>query len=409
VTPHRFRCISCGGTYAPNETTGTCPACGDMKGTLDVQYDFGAGVRPADLGRRGEGIFRLAPLLPLPDDAPRTPLTVGDTPLYESPRLARHLGVARFWIKDDGRNPSASMKDRATAIACSHAASIGCKVVAAASTGNAAASLSTVAASMGLKTVIFVPKTAPKPKVSQMLLAGATVIMVDGNYDRAFDLCAAAVRRFGWYSRNTATNPYLAEGKKTATIEVAEALNWDLPDVISVGLGDGCVFGAQYKACVDLRLAGLASSQPRLVGVQAEGAAPLAAAFDAGTDTVPACEPATFADSISVGIPRDQIKALRAARRSGGAIVAVADDRIREAMRLLASTAGVFAEPAGAAGFAGLLELSARGKLAKSDRVVALVSGHGLKDTEGAMSAATGSPVLVPADESALDRIEGIA
>ena len=406
MADYRLRCVTCATPYQPDEVDGVCPACGDLKGTLDVLLEGLPGLAPASLGTPGTGIFRLGPLLPLPADCARTPLLVGDTPLYDAPRLAARLGVERLWIKDDGRNPSASMKDRATAIALAHAASLGRMVVATASTGNAASSLATLAASMGLRAVIFVPRTAPRPKVSQMLLAGARVVMVDGTYDQAFDLCASAARRFGWYSRNTATNPYLAEGKKTAAIEVAEALGWDVPDVYAVGVGDGCVFGAQHKGFSDLLAAGLTRALPRLIGVQAEGSAPLAAAFDAGsTDVIPVV-PATFADSIAVGVPRDQVKALRAARSTGGALIGVPDDRIREAMRLLAAELGVFAEPAGAAGFAGLLQLSRQGRLGPRDRVVAVVSGHGLKDTDGAMSASLGSPLPVAADDGAWPTLE---
>lgn len=401
-----LECVTCGTRFIPGETAGTCPMCGELKGTLDAVFHLD-GI--PDFGRPGTGVFRFEPLLPVAPDGPRTPLLVGDTPLVPAPRIAARLGIGDLRLKDEGRNPSASMKDRATAVALAHAASIGRKVVAAASTGNAASSLATLAASMGLKAVIFVPRTAPRPKVSQMLLAGATVVTVDGTYDQAFDLCAEAVRRFGWYSRNTATNPYLAEGKKTAAFEIAEALGWTVPDLVAVGVGDGCVYGAQYKGFRELADACITRSIPRLIGVQAAGAAPLAAAFDQDLDETEPCEPDTFADSISVGVPRDQVKALRAARRSNGALLAVTDDRIREAMRLLAAEAGVFAEPAGAAGLAGLLELAERGFLNRTDRAVAIVSGHGLKDTEGAMSAVAGVPVPVPPGQEALSRLDRIA
>jgi threonine synthase len=409
--PERFHlaCVACGRTYRPGQVEGTCPSCGDRRGTLDVVYDLASGLKTTDLGVPGAGLFRFAPLLPLSPPDPRTPLHVGDTPLVEAPRIAARLGIARLWLKDEGRNPSASMKDRATAVALAHAAGAGRNVVVAASTGNAASSLATIAASMGLRAVIFVPATAPRPKVSQMLLAGATVVAVDGTYDQAFDLAAEAARRFGWYSRNTATNPYLAEGKKTCAIEVAQALAWEAPDLVAVGVGDGCVYAAQHKAFAELRAAGLTRALPRLVGVQAEGAAPLAAAFAAGRDATEPVATRTFADSISVGVPRDEVKALRAARESGGEILAVPDDAIRSAMRTLACEAGVFAEPAGAAGLAGLMAMAAAGRLQRSDRVVAIVSGHGLKDTEGAMSAATGSPIPIPPDPDALDRLATLA
>lgn len=401
----RFRCVSCRRGFNPADQPGTCPDCGPMNGTLDVEYDFGDGLRESDLGTVGRGIFRFTPLLPLEADAPTTPLRVGDTPLYESSILASRLGIGKVWVKDDGGNPSASLKDRATAVALSHAASLGRTTITAASTGNAASSLATLAASMALKAVIFVPDSAPRPKVAQMLLADATVIQVHGTYDQAFDLCTEAAARFGWYSRSTAINPYLAEGKKTCAFEIAQALNWKAPDWVAVGVGDGCVFGALHKGFSDLVRAGLAPGVPRLLGVQAVGCAPLVRAFHSGKD-VESCVPDTYADSIAVGVPRDRVKALRAARKSQGGLVAVSDDRIREAVRLLASRVGVFAEPAGAAGLAGLLEHSEKGRLHTDDTAVVIVSGHGLKDTDGAITAATKSPMEVQPGEEGIAKLE---
>ncbi|NOZ02798.1 MAG: threonine synthase, partial [Deltaproteobacteria bacterium] len=360
----RLECVTCGQRIDPTKTVGTCPDCGAINGTLDLVYDLTPGVRPDSLGATGQGMFRLLPLLPIGADFPTTTLRVGDTPLYDAPAIASRLGIRRLFIKDEGLNPSASIKDRATAVALAHAAHLGHRTVTTASTGNAASSLAIIAASMCIKAVIFVPRTAPDPKVAQMLLAGATVIRVAGTYDEAFDMAAEAAPRFGWYSRNTATNPYLAEGKKTCAIEAAEALHWEVPDHCAVGVGDGCVYAAMHKGFKELATAGLTSALPRMLGVQAQGCAPLARAFESGGEFQPIDRPDTYADSIAVGVPRDRVKALRAARESKGAIISVTDERIREAVRLLASSAGVFAEPAGAAGLAGLIESSARGVLA---------------------------------------------
>ncbi len=399
------RCVTCGREVPLDRAPGRpCEACGPVRGTTEVVYDL-TRVRP-EFGAPGQGIFRFAPLLPVPDPGPRLPLLVGDTPLYDTPRLARRLGVARLLVKDDGRNPSASLKDRASSLAVAHALHLGSPVIAAASTGNAASSVALIAASAGIKAVLFVPENSPPPKVAQMLLAGAVVVCVRGTYDQAFDLCAAACERFGWYSRNTATNPVLAEGKKTVAIEVAEACGWDPPDLVAVGVGDGCVFAAIHKGFQELHDLGLLDKVPRLLGVQAGGCAPLARAFEAGTlEAVPVPEPHTYADSIRVGVPRDQVKAVRAARASGGSIVAVPDDLIRQAQRLLAREAGVLAEPAGAAGLAGVLYLADAGLLDPAQTVAAIVTGHALKDVAGAMSAVREEPVAVDPDPEELDKV----
>lgn len=399
------RCITCGQQVPLDRSPGrTCEACGPILGTTEVLYDLSR-VRP-DFGRRGDGVFRFAPLLPVPDPGHRLPLLVGDTPLYDAPRLAQRLGIAQVLVKDDGRNPSASLKDRASAMAVAHAVTLGRSVIAAASTGNAASSIALLGAAAGLKVVLFVPAAAPPPKVAQMLLAGALVVRVRGTYDQAFDLCALACERYGWYSRNTATNPVLAEGKKTVALEVAQECSWDPPGLVAVAVGDGCILAAIHKGFKELYALGLTARVPRLVGVQAQGCAPLARAHDRGETTVkPVFEPETYADSIRVGIPRDQVKALRAVSESKGYLLAVPDDLIREAQRLLSREAGVLAEPAGAAGFAGLLHLAATGLLSRDDRAVVIVSGHALKDVTGAMSAVVEQPLEIEAEPSALDGV----
>jgi len=402
------RCIQCGRAIPLDESPGRpCATCGPIDGTTAVEYDLAsARLDPAHpFDHRLPGLFRYAAILPVDPPGERLPVRVGDTPLYEAPRLASRLGIAKVLVKDDGRNPSASSKDRASAMAVAHALRLGRPVIAAASTGNAASSLALLAAAAGLRAVLFVPVTAPRPKLAQMLLAGAAVVRVHGTYDQAFDLCAAACDRFGWYSRNTATNPLLAEGKKTAALEIAEGCRWDPPDVVAVGVGDGCVAAALHKGFRELHALGLIRRLPRLIGVQAAGCAPLAHAFQTRGRPAPVLEPRTYADSIAVGVPRDQKKVLTAVAESGGEIVAVPDDLIREAQRLLARESGVFAEPAGAAGLAGLLHLSRARRLPEQTRAAVLVTGHALKDTEAALSAAPEAPMDIPASEDALDSV----
>jgi len=393
VRTFKLKCVTCGREFAPTEVEYTCPDCGPVKGTLDVVY-----TRPDVLIDQSEpSLFRYNNL-PFDAKEANLPVRVGWTPLVDAPRLAKRLEVRRLLLKDDTRNPSSSMKDRATAVALARATHIKSDIIATASTGNAASSLAVLSAATGKKAVIFCPKAVPQAKLSQMLLFGARVVRVNGNYDQAFDLCAIAVDRFGWYSRNTATNPFLAEGKKTAALEIAEQLDFQAISGVAVGVGDGCIFGAQYKGFSELKEWGYINEIPKLFGVQAMGSSPLVTAFNANADLVTPIEPETFADSISVGVPRDQVKALRAARESNGAFIAVTDDEIRQAMRLIAQEGGVFAEPAGATGLAGLISLAKQGHLDKNGTYVAMVTGSGLKDIDGVISATRTSPVDVRAD-----------
>jgi threonine synthase len=311
------------------------------------------------------------------------------------------MDLPYLYLKDDGRNPTASFKDRASAIGVVKALELGYETITCASTGNAASSLAGLAASVGLRSVIFVPQRAPQAKIAQLLIFGARVILVQGTYDQAFDLCLEAAKEYPWYSRNTAYNPYLSEGKKTAALELCEQLDWQAPDRIFVSVGDGCIIGGIWKGLKDLVALGFIDRLPQLVGVQAEGAAPLVRAWEEGSEEIVPLVPHTLADSISVGQPRDRVKALRAVRETGGRYVAVSDDEILEAMRLLGREAAIFAEPAGAAGFAGLHKLVLQGEIDPEERIVVLVTGNGLKDVDSAIRA-TGQPELIEPNMSAL-------
>jgi threonine synthase len=320
--------------------------------------------------------------------------------------LEKQLGLRRLWIKDDGREPTASFKDRASAVGVVKALELGRNIITCASTGNAASSLAGLATSVELTTYIFVPRTAPQAKVAQLLIFGANVIMVEGTYDQAFDLCLEASKEYGWYSRNTAYNPYLSEGKKTAALEICEQLGWEAPDRIFVSVGDGCIIGGLWKGLKDLCALGFIDKMPKLMGVQAEGAAPLVRAWREGTEEIEPVVLNTLADSIAVGVPRDRIKALRAVRQTGGEFVAVSDEEILDAMRVLARGAAVFAEPAGATGFAGLVKLVREGRIDPEERIVVLVTGNGLKDVASAIKA-TGQPHLIEPTMEDLRRLMG--
>jgi threonine synthase len=400
-------CDACGRRFAPDEVRYTCPDCGDLHGTLAFHYRIDE-AREALLARiatppAGEGIWRYLPLLPVAAAPSFRHPPFGPTPLLEANELAPAGG--KLWLKDDGRNPSGSFKDRASVVGVVDALERGAEVLTAASTGNAASSVSLFCAVADLPAVLFVPKAAPAPKVAQLLLFGARVLAVDGTYDQAFDLSLEATRRFGWYSRSTAFNPVLGEGKKTVALELWEQLGRRAPDAVVVPVGDGCIIGGVHKGFCDLREMGLIDRVPRIHGVQARGSNALVTAFDAGAEVVVPIEADTLADSISVGQPRDARKALRAARDSGGCFVAVEDDEILAAMRTLARKAGVFAEPAGAAGFAGLQTLVERGAIGAGEETVVLVTGNGLKDVAGARRAADGEPTVIEPSLAAVERV----
>ena len=400
-----LKCMICGAEYGVEEVMYVCPKHGD-EGILDVVYDYALVSRWLTREKLADdptdSIWRYKPLLPVKADSTVPPLQVGWTPLYRARRLADQLGLQHLWIKDDGRNPTASFKDRASAVGVVKAMELGQYIITAASTGNAASSLSGLSASVGIKNMIFVPETAPQAKIAQLLVFGATVIAVKGTYDQAFDLCLAATKEYGWYSRNTAYNPYLSEGKKTAALEVCEQLGWDAPDRIFVSVGDGCIIGGLWKGLKDLVALGFIEKMPRLMGVQAEGSAVLYTAWQKGTEEIEPIVPQTLADSISVGIPRDRLKALRAVRDTESEYITVSDDEILEAMRVLARGAAVFGEPAGVTGFAGLQKMVREGRINPEERIVVLVTGNGLKDVGSAIKA-SGTPYLI---EPSLDDLK---
>ncbi len=401
-------CINCGRSYQPRPEQYLCGDCGEQ-GILEVGYDYP--VLKKEWSREqlkqnpDPSIWRYAPLLPVRPQTPRPRLRIGMTPLYQSKALAERLGLNNIYIKDDGLNPTGSLKDRASALAVVKGQEAGADIVACASTGNAASSLAGNIASMGgkMRAVIFIPARAPLGKLTQLLVYGAVVVSVQGSYQDAYRLSERAIRQWGWYNRNAAINPYLVEGKKTVTLELAEQLNWELPDWLVFSVGDGCTIAGAWKGLVDLKQLGFIERLPRLLGVQAAGSAPITKAFKSGKALEVSGED-TLADSIAVGNPRNHVKALRAIRASGGDMVNVTDQEILEMIQLLAEKTGVFGEPAGVAGLAGLRKMTARGLIKAGEQVVAVITGNGLKDSKNAQLA-TGKPFRVEPDFQVLERI----
>jgi threonine synthase len=408
-----LRCTLCKRLYPYGSVEYVCP---DDGGNLDVEYVYDR-IQEIHAARGidgGPGMWRYKGLMPIDPGAEVPPLMVGDTPLYKSEILAKRLEVGAVWIKDDGRNPTASLKDRASALIVAKARAEGHQIITTASTGNAAAALAGLAASVQLPVVIFVPASAPPAKITQLLAYGAHVLLVEGTYDDAFDLCLEATERFGWYCRNTGYNPFTAEGKKTVSFEICEQIasspaeTFHPPDWIVVSVGDGNIISGVHKGLKDLFALGWIDDVPHLLGVQAEGSAALYNAWKRDLDPadLQPIEASTIADSISAGLPRDAVKATNAVKGTGGAFLAVSDAAILAAIPDLARHTGVFAEPAAAAAFAGLLKASGEGLFKPEDEIVLLVTGNGLKDVASAQKA-VGSGYRVKPDMNEVSRVIG--
>jgi threonine synthase len=400
-----YRCSICKTEYKPGQVTYTCPQDG---GNLDVLLDYD-GIRekfePEDITSRADtSLWKYTPLLPVYEvKGHGTPLhAAGWTPVFKMDRLAEKLGFKQFWLKDESRNPTASFKDRASAIVVARAQEIKAEVVVTASTGNAGAALAGMSAAVGQKAVIFAPKSAPPAKVAQLLVFGAKVMLVDGTYDDAFDLTVKAAQEFGWYCRNTGYNPFTAEGKKTAAFEIWEFMGEAIgtnPFTVLVSVGDGNIISGIHKGFKDLLELGWIDQIPRIIGVQAEGSAAIANAFRAGTEEIAPVSAHTLADSISVDLPRDGVRAIRAARDTGGTYITVSDEEILSAIAELGKV-GVFAEPAGATSYAGLVKAAGQGVVGGDDPILVLNTGSGLKDVKAAMQAVIEAPVIEPTLEA---------
>ena len=395
-----YRCSLCGNEYSPGEVIYTCPKDG---GNLDIVLDYQSIMKSTSpeiiQASQDFSLWRYLPLLPIGDpEGYLTPLrAAGWTRLFSPSALRQHLGLERFWVKDESSNPTASFKDRASAVVVGRAREIGAQVVVTASTGNAGAALAGMSAAVGQKAVIFAPRNAPPAKVAQLLIYNAQVYLVEGSYDQAFELSIQASEEFGWYCRNTGYNPFTAEGKKTAAFEIWECLlnrqTFERPLVVFIPVGDGNIISGIHKGFKDLRGLGWLDMMPRLFGIQAEGSAAIANAYINGTEKITPVTAHTLADSISVDLPRDGVRAVRAARQTGGSYIKVSDREILNAMAELGK-AGIFAEPAGATSYAGLVKAIENNDIQPEDPVLVLNTGSGLKDVE-AVSDAVGNAIPI--------------
>lgn len=385
MTRFVYRCSNCGQRRPRDEVRYLCPVCArdyrpglPLVGVLTAEFDYGAIKRKFRRDKPDWELFSAVEKKFYP------PFPVGNTPFFPSVALGDELGFDNVWIKNDGLNPSASLKDRASFLIVAEANRLKENTIVTASTGNAASALAAVCAAAGKRAVIFVPESAPKAKLVQMILYGATVIPVKGTYDDAFQLSLDYTAKRGGLNRNTAYHPLTIEGKKTVGLEIWWQNNWRVPDAILVPTGDGVIISGVHKAFCDLKAAGLISRLPQLVCVQAENSAAIHHYVESGVYKN-AAHPHTIADSISVSIPSNAHMARQAILDSGGFSITVSDEEILAGQKTLAAKTGIFAEPACAAVVAGLKKLKRSRKLARQAQIVLLITGHGLKDVEAAM------------------------
>lgn len=370
----RYICSECGRRYPIEPRFMVCPQC-SLAQAPDQPL---CGVLEVELAGEVSTDWCISSLLPVEKQF-FPPIPVGNTPLWAPHRLRRELDFPGLYIKDDGLNPTCSLKDRASFLVSAFAAKFGIQEIVLASTGNAGSSMAGVGAAAGQKVTLFLPAAAPRAKLIQALQYGARVFRVNGSYDSAYDLSLAYTAKFGGLSRNTAYNPMTIEGKKTVALEVFRQLG-RAPDSVFVAAGDGCILSGVYKGFRDLRQLGLADRLPTIYAVQAEGSAALARAFDHGSFVR---EPSsTVADSICVDVPRNGFHAVKQLKEHGGQMVTVSDGQILGAQVKLAQSSGLFTEPAGAAAFAGFLET--RSRLPAGTVAVILATGNGLKDISAA-------------------------
>lgn len=349
-------------------------------GRVEYTYAFDSDMLPAP-GSGAIDMWRYRALLPLPDGPVQYPLPIGGTPFIAPPSLRHTLRMSNLWLKDETRTPTGSNKDRATALVLEHAIRENRSVVSCASTGNVAVSLSVGAAAAGKRAVIFVPAETSPAKLKLMQLAGATVLKVVEGYDAAFKLSRQAAKEFGWYDRNTGFNPLTLEAKKTVGLEIWEQMGGEIPDVIVSPIGDGVTLAAIAKAFRELKACGVTDRLPRIIGVQAAGCQPVVTAWTSGT-LIPSVEPDTLADGIAVGAPVSGPSVLRDVRESKGAFVTVEDEQMLSAIERLARGAGVLAEPAGVAAYAGLEQALEQGVVDRTERTVVLVTGSAFKNLQ---------------------------
>jgi len=374
-----LKCRECGREY-PLTATHVCEF--DF-GPLEVAYDYDRikkSLTKVAIESRPKSMWRYRELLPIAGE-PTVGKQVGFTPLIKADRLAKKLGIRELWIKNDAVNyPTLSFKDRVVSVALSRAKELGFETVACASTGNLANSVAANAASAGLKSYVFIPSDLEQGKIVNSLIYGANVIAIKGHYDEVNRLCAEIAGKFGWAFVNVNMRPYYAEGSKSMAYEIAEQLGWRAPQHTIIPMASGSLLTKIHKGYQELVKVGLISeNQPKIYGAQATGCSPISTAQKAGLDFFKPVKPDTIAKSLAIGTPADGFYALKVMRETGAAAEDVTDDEIRDAIKLLAETEGIFAETAGGVTVGVAKKLIASGKIPREDSAVICVTGNGLK------------------------------
>src|SRR5580658_8047726 len=396
-----LRCRECQREF-PAEALHVCDYC---FGPLEVAYDYeriAASISRERIEAGPRTIWRYRDLLPVDDERP-VDLGAGFTPLVRADRLAAELGLGELWVKNDTANPTGSFKDRVVSVALTKARQRGFTVAACASTGNLANSVAAHAARAGMVSVVFIPRDLEVAKVVTTAVYGGHVVAVEGTYDDVNRLCAELTSELpSWAFVNVNVRTYYAEGSKTLAFEVAEQLGWEAPDHVIVPVGSGSQLTKVAKGFTELHAVGLLDDEPhvRVSGAQAEGCSPVATAFAEGTDAIRPVKPHTIAKSLAIGNPADGWYALETVRTSGGALASVTDDEILDGIRLLARTEGIFAETAGGVTIATLAKLAGQGVVRREERVVAYVTGHGLKTVEALVDTARPTATIAPTLEA---------
>jgi len=396
-----LRCIGCRREFPEDEILYACPSCGNLLEFIVPISDLDADKLRASFDSRPLGVWRYKELLP--GFKGKSPISIdeGGTPLHRCVKLGNELGLRSLYIKFDGMNPTGSFKDRGMTVGITKARDLKVKAVVCASTGNTSASLAAYAGIAGIKCIVMIPSGAiALGKLSQAMMHGATVFEVKGNFDDALELVMSSSRELGLYVLNS-VNPFRPEGQKTAAYEIVDQLG-EAPDSLIIPVGNGGNNAAYWKGFSEFKELGLAKKAPRIYGIQAEGAAPVAEAFRRGADKIrPVKKPETIATAIRIGNPANWLKTIRAIRGSGGDCISVTDDEIVASQKAIAKNEGLFVEPAAAASFAGLIRLVESGDVGKDERIVCVATGHGLKDPDGAIRVSS-KPIKIDASIKSL-------
>lgn len=404
-----YRCINCGKEYKGEGVHYLCKSCeitntSDLppRGVLKIIYPFEEiKNQQKDLLLQQLQQSAFLDLLPIKNESALPFLKVGQTPVYSLPQLHQQEIPFHLWVKDDSQNPTFSFKDRASAIVSAFAKENNLPVIVAASTGNAGSSIAGICAAQQQKAVILVPAKAPKAKLTQILMYGATIVPVEGTYDMAFDLSIEISKKFGWYNRNTAYNPLTIEGKKTVAFEIASQFYPDIPDKIFVPVGDGVILSGVYKGFEDLLQCGIIEKIPVIVAVQAQSSDNIARNMK---NIVFVSKPGnTVADSISVDIPRNYYMATQFLEQYNGETAVVSDEAIMQASALLSKNTGIFTEPAAAAAFAGMQKQWKEGKINAGSKILVLLTGSGLKDLNAVQSQIQMPKAIAPHIDAVVD------